>query len=153
MVKIDTNLIRKLKDETGAPVMRVKKVLEELNGNEVKAKEILYKEGFEKAEKREGRTTSQGIVTSYVHHSGKIASLVSLMCETDFVARNELFTTLGKELAMQIASMNPKDKDELLSQPFIKDADKTVGDLIKEVIAKTGENIQIGEIVRVELGK
>jgi len=153
MGKISLDLIRKLKEATGAPVIRVKKVLEEVGGNEKKAFEILQKEGFEKAAKREGRETSQGIIETYVHHSGKIASMVELFCETDFVARNELFKNLAHDLALQLASMGAKDVTEFSNQEFIKDPAKKVGDLVKEVIAKTGENVRVGRIYRVELGK
>jgi len=152
-MKIDVSLIRKLKEETGAPVIRVKKVLEEQGGDEKKAFEILRKEGFEKASKREGRETSQGLVESYIHHSGKVASLVELFCETDFVARNELFRELAHNLALQVASMGAKGSQDLLEQEYIKDPTKKVGDLVKEVVAKTGENIRVGRVFRVELGK
>ena len=152
-MKIDVNLIRKLKEETGAPVIRVKKVLEELEGDEQKAFEILREEGFEKASKREGRETSQGLVESYIHHSGKVASVVELFCETDFVARNELFRELAHNLALQVASMGAKDSEELLKQEYIKDPTKKVGDLVKEVVAKTGENVRVGRAFRIELGK
>lgn len=153
MVKISTDLIRKLREETGAPVIRVKKVLEEVSGGEKKAFEILRKEGFEKAAKRVGRETSQGLIATYVHHSEKIASVVELLCETDFVARNELFKNLAHDLALQVASLGAKDAEELAGQEFIKDPSKKVGDLVKEVIAKTGENIRVGRIFRVELGE
>ena len=152
-MKIDVSLIRKLKEETGAPVIRVKKVLEEQGGDEKKAFEILRKEGFEKASKREGRETSQGLVESYIHHSGKVASLVELFCETDFVARNELFRELAHNLALQVASMGAKGSQDLLEQEYIKDPTKKVGDLVKEVVAKTGENIRVGRVFRIELGK
>lgn len=165
-MKITADQIRKIRDETGAPVMRVKKVLEELMGNlpvdaapqalqagEEKAKKILMKEGFEKASKRADRETSQGIIETYVHHSKKIASLVELFCETDFVARNKLFTKLAHDLAMQIASMGAKDVEELEKQEFIRDPSEKVSDLVKEVIAKTGENIRIGRVYKIELGK
>jgi len=108
MTKISIDLIRKLREKTGAPVIRVKKVLEEVKGNETRAFEILQKEGFEKAAKRQGRETSQGMVEAYTHHSGKIVSVVELLCETDFVARNELFKELAHDLALQVASQNAK---------------------------------------------
>lgn len=149
-MKISADTIRKLKEKTGAPVMRVKNVLEELKGDEKKAEEILKKEGFEKAAKRAGRETSQGLIETYVHHSGKVASVVEVLCETDFVARNELFKDLSHSLALQAASMGEKD---FLTQPFIKDPSKKIEDLVKEVIAKTGENIRVGRIFRVELGR
>ncbi len=152
-MKITADQIRKLKEETGAPVMRAKKVLEEFGGDMKKAAELLRKEGFEKVEKRAGRATSQGIIEAYVHHSGKIASLVELLCETDFVARNELFRELAHNLALQVASNEAKDADDLLKQDYIKDPSKKIEELVKNVIAKTGENIKVGRVIRVELGK
>lgn len=153
MSQIKVETIRKLREETGAPIMRVKKVLEQEKGDENKALEILKKEGFEKASTRLDRATGQGKVFSYIHHSGKIGTMVEIMCETDFVARNELFEKLGKDIAMQIASLNPRNLEDLKSQEFIKDPSKKISDLVKEVIAKTGENVQIGRFERFELGK
>lgn len=153
MLKITANQIRKLRDATGAPVMRVKKVLEEFKGDENKAEKVLKKEGFEKAGKRAGRETSQGIIETYVHHSGKVASVVELLCETDFVARNELFKELAHDLALQLASTDAKNAEAFKKQDFIKDPSKKILDLVKDVIAKTGENIKIGRIYRIELGK
>lgn len=151
-MKITADQIRKLREATGAPVIRVKKVLEEFKGDEKKAMAVLQKEGFEKAAKREGRETGQGKIFTYTHHTGKVAAFVELLCETDFVARNELFEELGKSLAMQTASMKPKNEKDLAKQDFIKDPSKKISDLVKEVIAKTGENVRIGRIYRVELG-
>ncbi|MFH1971178.1 MAG: elongation factor Ts [Patescibacteria group bacterium] len=152
-MKISVELIKKVRGATGAPVIRVKKVLEEFKGDEKKAIELLKKEGFEKVAKREGRETLQGSVEVYSHHSGKVASLVELLCETDFVARNKLFKGLAHDLALQVASLDPKNADDLLKQDFIKDPSKKISDLVKEVIVKTGENIRIGRIFRIELGK
>ena len=142
MQKVNVNQLKKLIEATGAPIIRVKEVLEKFG--EVKALEILKKEGFEKSEKRIDRATGQGKIFVYQHHTGKVVGVVELLCETDFVARNELFEVLGKDLAMQVASMGEKD---LASQEFIKDPSKKVGDLIKEVIAKTGENIKLRRVV------
>jgi elongation factor Ts len=153
MAKISMDLIKKLRDETGAGVMRVKTVLEDVKGDEKKALEILKKEGFEKVAKRADRVTGQGIVASYIHHSQKVGVLVEILTETDFVAKNELVHELGKEISLQIASMSPKDTDELESQDFIKDPKKKIIDLVKEVSSKTGENIKIGRFDRIEIGK
>ena len=150
MPKIDSALIKKVREETGAGVMRVKQVLEQFDGDEAKALELLKKEGLEKVAKREDRATGQGKVFSYSHHSNKIVSVVELFSETDFVAKNELFEQLGKDIALQVASMGEEDIE---NQDFIKDPSKKIIDLIKEVIAKTGENIKLGRVVRVELGK
>jgi len=149
MSKLDTKNIQKLREATGAPVIRVKKVLEEVGGEKEKALEILKKEGFEKAAKRVGRETGQGVVKAYVHHNGKVACLVELLCETDFVAKNEIFQSLANDIALQVASMG---EDELEEQGFIKDPKRKIGDLVKEAIAKTGENIRIGRTIRIELG-
>jgi len=150
MTKITADQIRKLRDQTGAPVMRVKKVLDDLGGDEKKAMDILKKEGFEKAAKRVERETKAGIVSVYTHHNHKIAGIAEIFCETDFVARNELFTALGKDLTMQVASMGDKD---FLKQDFIKDPSKKVEELVKEVIAKTGENIKVGRVWKIVLGE
>jgi len=149
-MKIAVELIKKLREETGAPIVRVKEVLEAFDSNEKKALEVLKKEGFEKAEKRIDRETSQGKIFVYSHHTGKVVGIVELLCETDFVAKNELFETLGKDIAMQVAGVSEED---LGKQEFIKDPTKTISDLVKEVIAKTGENVRIGRVIRVELGK
>ena len=150
MSKISTDLIKKLREKTGAPVMRVKKVLEEVKGDEKKASEILTKEGFEKAAKRAGRETIAGIVVAYTHHNQKVVGVIELMCETDFVARNELFQKTANDMAMQAASMGDKDFEK---QDFIKDSSRKISDLVKDLIAKTGENIRIGRVFQVELGK
>lgn len=153
MTKITANMIRNLREKTGAPMYRVKKVLEELGGNEKDAETILKKEGFEKAATKKDRVTSAGEIAAYVHHSGKIASVVEVFCETDFVARNAIFKSLTHDLALQVASMGAKDAKELGNQQFVKDPTIKVGDLVKEVIAKTGENVRLGRIIRVELGQ
>jgi len=150
MAKIDIELIKKLREETGVAIIRIREVLEEVGGDKKKALEVLKKEGLEKASKREGRNTSEGKVFVYTHHTGKIVGIVELLCETDFVARNELFEALGKDLAMQVASMGEADLEK---QDFVKDSGKKVSDLIKELIARTGENIRLGRVFRVELGK
>ena len=144
------SVIKKLREETGAGVMRVKQVLDEVKGDEKKAVEILKKEGFEKMAKRTGRETKQGQVFTYAHHTGKVGVLVELFAETDFVVKNELFQTLGKEIALQVASQGEKDLEK---QEFIKDPSKTIGDLISEVVIKTGENVRLGRVVKVQLGE
>lgn len=150
MAKINIELIKKLREETGVAIIRIREVLEEVAGDEKKALEVLKKEGLEKASKREGRATSEGKIFVYAHHTGKVVGLVELLCETDFVAKTELFEKLGKDLAMQAASMGDEDFE---SQDFIKDSGKKVSDLVKELIAKTGENVKLGRVERIELGR
>ena len=150
MSSINIEQIKRLREETGVAIIRIREVLQEVGENEKKALVILKKEALDKAERREGRETGQGKIFVYTHHTGKVVGLVELLCETDFVAKNELFETLGKNLAMQVASMG---ETELEKQEFIKDSSKKIGELIKEVIAKTGENVRLGKILRVELTK
>lgn len=148
--KIDINLIKKLREETGVAIIRIREVLEEVKGDEKKALSILKKEGLAKAEKREGRETSQGKVFVYQHHTGKVVGVVELLCETDFVAKTDQFEVVGKDLAMQVASMGSEDFED---QDFIRDGSQKVKDMVKSLIAKTGENVKLGKVMQVELGK
>jgi elongation factor Ts len=150
MGKIDIAQIKKLREETGVAIIRIRQVLEEVKGDEKKAFDILKKEGLAKADKREGRVTGEGKIFVYAHHTGKVVGIVELLCETDFVAKNELFENLGKELAMQAASMGDEKFED---QDYIKDGSKKVKELIKELIAKTGENVKLGRVQQLELGK
>ncbi len=143
--------LQRLREQTGLGVMDLKKALEQAGGDEAKALELLKEKGIAVAQKRSDRTTSQGVVMSYVH-THRIGALVELLCETDFVAKTEDFKTLAKDLAMQIASMNPENVEAMLDQPFIKDPDKTLKELLNELIAKTGENVRVGKFSRIELG-
>lgn len=145
------NKIKQLREATGVGVMDARKALTESGGNLKKAKNWLNKNAVIKAAKKTDRATEDGFIFAYVHQTGKVASLIKLGCETDFVARTDNFRALGKEVAMQIASMDPKDIKELLNQPWIRDGGKTIDQLIKEHIAKLGENILILEFVRMKL--
>ncbi len=138
--------IKKLREETSAGVMDVKKALEEANGNFDKARDLIRERGLAKAAKKADRETKEGFIGSYIHTTGKVGAMVSLLCETDFVARNDEFQKLGRELAMQVASMRPENIQELLEQDYIRDPKYKVGDLVKELSGKIGENVQVGEI-------
>ena len=105
---VDMSLVKKLREETGIGILECKKAVSEANNNYEKANEILRKKGFEKAKSKSSRTTKQGLIGSYIHTNGKIGVLVELGCETDFVARNEDFQGLLKDITMQIAAMNPR---------------------------------------------
>lgn len=140
--------IKKLREETAAGVHDIKNALEEAKGDEAKAKELLREKGFERAEKKADREIKAGWIFSYAHHSGRVGSIVDMGCETDFVARNEIFQKLGQEIAMQVTSMAPEDVEQLLKQEYIRDTSKTIGSLVKEAIAKTGENIIIEDFKR-----
>ena len=130
--------------------MDCKQALEDAAGDLEKAKALVFKRGLIKAEKRAASKTGAGILETYIHNN-RVGVLLELRCETDFVARSEPFRQLAKELAMQISAMDPASVDELLEQPYIREESKTAGDLVKEVIAKTGENIRIERFCRYEL--
>ncbi len=147
----DVTLIKKLRDETQASIADCRKALEESGGDYKKATEWLKKRGIEKAEKKKDRETSQGLVEAYVHQNGKVGVLVTVLCETDFVARTDEFKSLCHEVAMQIAAMNPKNVETLLQQEYIRDGSLTISDLVKSAIGKLGENIVIKEFKRLEI--
>lgn len=137
--------IKNLRDSTGLSFNEIRKALEEAGGDEEKAREILHKLGARMAAQKSSRQAKEGIVDSYVHNTHKVGSIVELLCETDFVARNLEFQKLAHELAMHIAAMKPGSVEDLLAQSFVRDQDITVRDLINQSIAKLGENIQVGK--------
>jgi elongation factor Ts len=160
-------LVRELRERSGAGVMECKRALEDAGGDVDRALALLQERGIALAEKRAHRETSQGLIECYIHAGGRIGAMVELNCETDFVARTEDFRALAHSLAMQIAATSPvaiseddlpagEDGDPadvcLLRQPFIRDESRTVEDVVKEVIAKTGENIRVRRFARFELG-
>ncbi len=140
--------IKYLRTLTGISIGECKKALEEAGGDVAKAKEILKQWGKEVAEKKQGREVGAGLIASYIHGQGSIGTLVEVRCETDFVARSEDFQRLCKEIAMQVASMNPASVDDLLLQPSIKNASQSVRGLIEETIGKLGENIRVVQFSR-----
>jgi elongation factor Ts len=142
--------VQKLRETTGAGVMECKKALQDAGGDFDKAVQIINERGLVKAEKKAGRATGAGIMETYLHNN-RVGVLLELRCETDFVARGELFRGLAHDLAMHIAAMNPENPEELLKQLYIKDDKLTIDALIKGVVAKTGENIQIARFCRYEL--
>jgi elongation factor Ts len=127
--------------------------LEESKNDYKKALDILRKSGLEKAAKKSTRETPQGIVESYIHQNGRVGALVEVSCETDFVARTDIFKNLVHEICMQVAAMNPKDVKVLLKQEYIRDSSKTIEGMVKEVIAKLGENIVVKRFQRFEVGE
>ena len=149
MAKIED--LKKIRNMTGASVEAIRKALEEADGEIERALKLLKDRGAMVAAKKANRQTGEGIVSSYIHANSKVGVLVKLLCETDFVARTEQFKELGRELAMHIAAMNPTNTEVLLSQVYIRDQDMTIDALIKDYIAKLGENIKIGEFCRFEI--
>src|SRR3989344_3035408 len=139
----DIETIKELRDSTGLSFNEIKRALGESGGDKVRAIEVLKAHGAAVAQKKAMRSTGQGIIEAYIHSNKKVGVLVELLCETDFVARNPLFPELAHEIAMHVAAMDPQDGRELLSQPYVRDQDVTIEELITQYIAKLGENIKI----------
>lgn len=150
---IDYKKLKKLREETGVSFSLCKKALEETKNDMAEAKKLLTKWGASKATEKADRETGQGGIFSYTHHNNKVSSLVELQCETDFVSENKEFQTLGKELAMQAASVKAGVLDEFLEQEYIRDPEKKIKDLLKDAVLKFGENIKISRLVRWQVGE
>lgn len=148
---IDLNLLKKLRSETSAGIADIKAALSQANNNEEEAKKILRQRGLDKANSKADRETAAGVVESYIHSNKGSGAMVVLTCETDFVSRNEDFGKLAHEIAMQVTAMEAKNIEDLLSQPWIKDASLTIEDLLKSHIAKFGENIKIKDFKKLEI--
>ena len=197
-MQITSAMVKKLREKTNAGIMDCKSALQESQGDMEKAVDYLRQKGLAVAQKRAGRTASEGLVHSYIHAGGKIGVMVEVNCETDFTARSEAFTDFAKNLAMHIAATSPLSIDReglspevvareqeiyraqaldsgkpekildkivegklnkfyqevcLLEQPYVRDTDITVEDLLNELRAKTGENVVVSRFVRYQLGE
>ena len=197
-MEITTAMVKELREQSGAGVLDCRKALEECDGDTERAAAMLRDKGLAAAAKRADREASEGLIEGYVHPGNRVAVMLELNCETDFVARTDDFQTLAHELALHIAFAAPRymTRDEipeealeserevyraqaleegkpekiverivegriekfcqdvsLLEQPFVKDDDKTIEDLIKDITAKTGENVVLRRFVRYELGE
>ncbi len=174
---VSIEIIRQLRDLTAASVSDCKQALDDARGDLKQAQELLKKRGLEIAAKKASRSVPQGRIEAYIHTGSKIGVLLEVNCETDFVARNEDFTRLTKDLALQIAAADPryvgpqdvpqdemKDLDDkgkkeyfksnvFLYQPFIRDEKITVQDLVTQAIAKLGENIVVRRFARFKVGE
>lgn len=148
---ITTEQIKKLRDETGISVMQCHKALEEAGGDEAKAKAILKVSSRLSAEKKASRTLGSGTVAAYIHSNGLVGTMVELLCETDFVAINEEFKALAKNIAMHVTAMDPENTEELLAQEFIKDSSVTIAGLVEQAIQKFGERTEIGQFTRLSI--
>lgn len=199
MAEISAQVVKELRERTGAGMMDCKKALKETDGDMTKATEWLRQKGITSADKKAGRVAAEGLVGSYIHTGGRVGVLVEVNCETDFVARREEFQTLVRNIAMQIAAcpnveyvkvddipaqIAQKEKDiemgrddlakkpdnikekivqgriekrlkemTLMDQPYIRDQNITVEELVKQSIANLGENIQVRRFVRYVLGE
>lgn len=195
---ITAQMVKELREKTGAGMMDCKKALTETDGDFEKAVTYLREKGISKAASKAGRSTKEGVVYSYIHPGNKLGVLVEINCETDFVARNESFLDFAKDIAMHIAASAPEavQREELdqkaiegerdvyrqqalnegkpekiidkivdgkiekyfsevvlMEQPFVKDGDKTITDVVNDMIAKIGENIGIKRFTRYRLGE
>ena len=198
MAEVTAEMVKTLREQTGAGLMDCKGALKETDGDLVKATEYLRKKGLAAAAKKAGRIASEGLVTSYIHSNYRVGVLLEINCETDFVAKTDDFKRFAQYVAMQIAAMNPdcvrreemateavekerailrekalaEGKPEkildrivegqvnkilservLMEQEFVKESKKTIEQLLKELVAKVGENVQIRRFVRFELGE
>lgn len=197
MAEISAKLVKELREKTGVGIMDCKEALSASNGDMVQAIELLRKKGLATAQKRAGRTTSEGTIATYVHLGGKLGVMVEVNSETDFVAKNEQFKEFAKNIAMHIAASNPLgirpedvpaevvakereiyvaqaketgkpekviekivegklkkffEENCLLNQPYVRDPDISVNDLLNDLISKIGENITIRRFVRYQVG-
>ena len=166
-MKVPVEVVKELRNRTNAGIGDCNKALLEVGGDIEKAIEFLKERGAAIAEKKKDLTATEGVIEAYIHHTRRIGALVEVNCETDFVARTHEFKELAHHLAMQIAAAAPQfltseeippeaETDPqtacLLSQPFIKEPEKTVQEVISETITKVGENIKVRRFARFELG-
>ena len=146
---ITADLVKQLRDKTGAGMMDCKKVLTETDGDMEKAAELLRERGIAKAAKKSDRIAAEGLVAAYVSDDKKVGSVVEVNAETDFVAKNEEFRSFVADVAKQVAEKNPADVEELLSQKYL-DTDQTVQEVLTNKIATIGENMSIRRFTRFE---
>ena len=166
-MKISVEAVKELRNRTNAGVLECNKALLKASGDMEKAIEFLQQRGAAIAKRKKDVAATEGVIEAYIHYTKRIGALVELNCETDFVAHTAEFKELAHDLAMQIAATSPQfltseemppeaetDPEAacLLSQPFIKEPDKTVQEIIAETIAKVGENIKVRRFARFELG-
>src|SRR3989344_779214 len=145
MVKSDD--VQKVREVTGAGIMDCKRALGDADGDFEQAKILIGERGLAKAEKKAERQTGAGLLESYIHN-GRVGVLLELRCETDFVAHTEPVKNLAHDLAMHIAAMDPESAEALLSQPYFRDPAQSVEQVIKQVIAKVGENLKVARFMR-----
>jgi elongation factor Ts len=142
--------LKELRERTGAGVLRCRKALEATEGSMEGAEALLREQARREAEKRAGRAAGEGRVVSYIHHTGRLGALVELNCETDFVARTEDFRALALTVAEHVAGAAPETTDALLAQPWIRDAGRTVGELLEETSGRLGEAVRVRRFARFE---
>lgn len=152
MAEIPIEDIKKLREMSGAGLTDAKQALIDAEGDFDKALAAMKQKGFDKAIKRGERAAGAGLIGSY-SHDGRIGVIVEVNCETEFVAKTDEFKELVKDLTLQIAASEADNIDALLAEPFVKQPDVSVGDYVKEHIAKLGENIVVRRFERMSLGE
>ncbi len=144
----DINKLKQLREETGVSFSLCKKALEESKNDIEKAKKLLSQWGQDKAASKSDRKIGAGGIFAYVHHNKKVAALIELGCETDFVSGNTEFQAFGQELAMQVASIPAETVEAFMEQEYIRDPSKKISQIVKDAILKFGENIKVARIIR-----
>ena len=152
-LKIAPKEVQRLRTATNAGVMDCKRALEDARGDFEKAKALLKQRGLASVAKKSGREAKEGAVAAYIHANGRVGALVEIASETDFVARSDEFQKLAQEVAMQVAAMSPKDVDQLYAQAYIRDASKTIKELVTTLAASVGENVSVRRFQRFALGE
>jgi elongation factor Ts len=175
VAEISAQMVKELRERTGAGIKECKDILSQTGGDMNKAIEALREKGLKVSDKVAGREAREGRIEVYIHPGSRMAALVELNCETDFVARTEDFIQLSKEIALHIAAMNPRflnvedvpadlitesglkpekyyEENVLIKQPFVRDPSQTIEDRVKAVVAKIRENVVIRRFVRFEIG-
>jgi elongation factor Ts len=149
---ISMDQIKKLREITGARILDCQKALQEADGDLDKAVSIVEAKGLARAEKNQDRETKVGYVATYTHNTGMVAAMVEMLCETDFVASNEEFRQMTRDIAMQVTAMGAESVEDLLAQDFIKDPEKTVELVIKTLSGKIGEKMILSRFERFAIG-
>lgn len=175
MSDITAQMVKELRERTGAGIKECKDILTQTSGDMTQAIELLRQKGLRVTDKVKDREAKEGRVEVYIHPGSRMAAMIELDCETDFVARTDDFVALARDLALHIAATNPRyissadvpaaeleesgvpaekfyEEHVLLSQPFVKDGSQTIEDKIKATVAKVRENIVVRRFVRYEIG-
>ncbi len=175
MAEVTAQMVKELRERTGAGIKEAKDILVQTGGDMKQAIEILREKGLKVSDKVQGRTANEGRIEVYIHPGSRMAAMVEVDCETDFVARTDDFIALTKDLALHVAAVNPRylniaevpaeaiaesgepaekfyEQHVLLAQPFIKDGSRTIEEKIKDTVAKVRENVIVRRFVRFEIG-
>ena len=150
-MSVSMEAIKKLREKTGAGVMDAKRALEDSKGDMKKAEQWIAQKGLARAEKKSDRETAQGRICVYIHHDGTSGAIVRVLCETDFVAKTDDLEKIGREVAMQVTSMQPETVEELLDQVYMRNPKQTVSEFVKQSAARLGENVKIGSFKRMSI--